>query len=105
MSSQPRVKLIFHLYATVASCFCALRLLARPTAAEPLPIAHPSIAVVHGPLWLTKHAGLFKKYNIKPEFIYVAGATPSLQALIAAAVGGGALLSRARHERIHRCAL
>ena len=35
------------------------------------------------PLWLTKEAGIFKKYNIEPEFIYIAGGPPSLQALIA----------------------
>ncbi len=51
--------------------------------AEPLRIAYTSIAVVYGPLWLTKDAGIFKKYNIEPEFIYIAGGPPSLQALIA----------------------
>jgi len=51
--------------------------------AEALRIAYTSIAVVYGPLWLTKDAGLFKKYNIEPEFIYIAGGPPSLQALIA----------------------
>lgn len=51
--------------------------------AETLRIAYTSIAVVYGPLWLTKDAGLFKKYNIDPEFIYIAGGPPSLQALIA----------------------
>lgn len=51
--------------------------------AEPLRIAYTSIAVVYGPLWLTKEAGLFKKYNIEPEFVYIAGGPPSLQALIA----------------------
>jgi NitT/TauT family transport system substrate-binding protein len=58
---------------------------ARSTAvqAEPLRIAYTAIAVVYGPLWLTKEAGLFKKYNIEPEFIYIAGGPPSLQALIA----------------------
>lgn len=51
--------------------------------AEPLRIAYTAIAVVYGPLWLAKDAGLFKKYNIEPEFIYIAGGPPSLQALIA----------------------
>jgi len=54
-----------------------------PAGAEPLRIAYTSIAVVYGPLWLTKEAGIFKKYNIEPEFIYIAGGPPSLQALIA----------------------
>lgn len=58
--------------------FCAL-----PANAEPLRIAYTSIAVVYGPLWLTKEAGIFKKYHIEPEFIYIAGGPPSLQALIA----------------------
>ncbi|HWH80187.1 MAG TPA: ABC transporter substrate-binding protein, partial [Candidatus Binatus sp.] len=57
--------------------------LATTIHAEPLRIAYTSIAFVYGPLWLTKEAGLFKKYNIDPEFIYIAGGPPSLQALIA----------------------
>jgi NitT/TauT family transport system substrate-binding protein len=39
--------------------------------------------VVYGPLWLTKESGLFKKYNIDAELLYIAGGPPSLQALIA----------------------
>jgi NitT/TauT family transport system substrate-binding protein len=54
-----------------------------PAGAETLRIAYTPIAVVYGPLWLTKEAGIFKKYNIEPEFIYIAGGPPSLQALIA----------------------
>lgn len=61
----------------------ALFALPAQSFAEPLRIAYTSIAVVYGPLWLTKEAGLFKKYNIEPEFIYIAGGPPSLQALIA----------------------
>lgn len=61
-----------------ASVLCA-----APAGAESLRIAYTSIAVVYGPLWLTKDAGIFKKYNIEPEFIYIAGGPPSLQALIA----------------------
>jgi len=53
------------------------------SSAESLRIAYTSIAMVYGPLWLTKEAALFKKYNIEPEFIYIAGGPPSLQALIA----------------------
>ncbi len=54
-----------------------------PGSAESLRIAYTSIAMVYGPLWLTNEAGLFKKYHIEPEFIYIAGGPPSLQALIA----------------------
>jgi NitT/TauT family transport system substrate-binding protein len=66
--------------------------------AEPLRIAYTSIAVVYGPLWLSKEAGIFKKHNIDPEFVYIAGGPPSLQALIAGDVAiaftaGGATVS------------
>lgn len=60
-----------------------LLLIASTAGAEPLRIAYTSIAVVYGPLWVTRDAGLFKKYNIDPELLYIAGGPPSLQALIA----------------------
>ena len=50
---------------------------------EPLRIAYTSIAMVYGPLWVTKEAGIFKKHNIDAELLYIAGGPPSLQALIA----------------------
>ena len=68
---------------TVLFCLIALVFLCAAAKAEPLRIAYTSIAEVYGPLWLTKEAGLFKKYGIEPEFIYIAGGPPSLQALIA----------------------
>src|ERR1044072_7329254 len=68
----------------LSHCFAiALVFSAIGATAEPLRIAYTSIAVVYGPLWLTHEAGIFKKYNIEPEFIYIAGGPPSLQALIA----------------------
>ena len=60
-----------------------LLLTASASGAEPLRIAYTSIAVVYGPLWVTKDAGIFKKYNIDPELLYIGGGPPSLQALIA----------------------
>ena len=74
-----RAKLGIARWLTVA----ALLVSALPAGAESLRIAYTSIAVVYGPLWLTNDAGIFKKYNIEPEFIYIAGGPPSLQALIA----------------------
>jgi len=67
----------------VAALFFLIFFSATPVRAETLRIAYTSIAVVYGPLWLTQEAGLFKKYQIDPEFIYIAGGPPSLQALIA----------------------
>ena len=72
-------KQIFQRYVLVL----VILLLATAANAQPLRIAYTSIAVVYGPLWLTKEAGIFKKYGIDPEFIYIAGGPPSLQALIA----------------------
>ncbi len=72
-----------HFLVAIAAVFAGLVLTSVSVVAEPLRIAYTSIAVVYGPLWLTKEAGIFKKYNIDPEFIYIAGGPPSLQALIA----------------------
>jgi NitT/TauT family transport system substrate-binding protein len=77
--SKQMISFAAKLWLTIA----ALLGLSSISNAEPLRIAYTSIAMVYGPLWLTKDAGLFKKYNIDPEFIYIAGGPPSLQALIA----------------------
>ena len=69
--------------AVTVAFLTALFLSPSALIAEPMRIAYTSIAMVYGPLWLTKEAGIFKKYNIDPEFIYIAGGPPSLQALIA----------------------
>jgi ABC-type nitrate/sulfonate/bicarbonate transport system substrate-binding protein len=58
-------------------------LMSSSAGAESLRIAYTSIGLVYGPLWVTKDAGIFKKYNIDPELLYIAGGPPSLQALIA----------------------
>jgi ABC-type nitrate/sulfonate/bicarbonate transport system substrate-binding protein len=82
-------RLLPSLKSFVAISIVAAALLLSTTAsfAEPLRIAYTSIAVVYGPLWVTREAGLFKKYNIDPELLYIAGGPPSLQALIAGDVG------------------
>src|SRR5512141_180175 len=77
--SHLSLRLLWILTITALSSFASARL----AGAEALRIAYTSIAVVYGPLWLTKEAGIFKKYNIDAEFIYIAGGPPSLQALIA----------------------
>ena len=72
-----RLSTVWWLLATI------VLLISNKAAAEPLRIAYTSIAVVYGPLWVTRDAGIFKKYNIDPELLYIAGGPPSLQALIA----------------------
>ncbi|MSP39898.1 MAG: hypothetical protein EXR70_15530 [Deltaproteobacteria bacterium] len=74
-----------HFFSGMRHWLAIALLLALPAQlkAEALRIAYTSIAIVYGPLWLAKDAGIFKKYNIEPEFIYIAGGPPSLQALIA----------------------
>jgi NitT/TauT family transport system substrate-binding protein len=79
-SAGNRAKLHFVTWTWIAAL---LFLYVAAAGAETLRIAYTSIAVVYGPLWLTKDAGIFKKYSIEPEFVYIAGGPPSLQALIA----------------------
>ena len=49
---------------------------------QPLRVAYTSIGISYGPLWLTKEAGIFKKYDIDAELLYIAGGPLSTQALI-----------------------
>ena len=98
MPIQFHLRFLGPIRASLACILSAIHLWAALAGAEPLRIAYTSIAVVYGPLWLTKEAGLFKKYTIDPEFVYIAGGPPSLQALIAGDVAvsftaGGATVS------------
>jgi ABC-type nitrate/sulfonate/bicarbonate transport system substrate-binding protein len=98
MPKQFHLRFFGPIQASLAGIFSVMHLWAALAGAEPLRIAYTSIAVVYGPLWLTKEAGLFKKYTIDPEFVYIAGGPPSLQALIAGDVAvsftaGGATVS------------
>ena len=80
-----RRSLSWHRRFTTISALAVVSLLFTSISlkAEPLRIAYTSIAMVYGPLWVTREAGLFKKNNIDVELLYIAGGPPSLQALIA----------------------
>src|SRR5437667_4773866 len=80
---QSRLLSTLNSFLAIVIFTAALFFTIAPSFAEPLRIAYTSIAMVYGPLWLTKEAGIFKKYNIEPEMLYIAGGPPSLQALIA----------------------
>ncbi|HTM07310.1 MAG TPA: ABC transporter substrate-binding protein [Verrucomicrobiae bacterium] len=67
-------------------CFAALLAtfsIAQSAAAEPLRIAYTSIGIIFAPLWTTQAAGIFKKYGLDAELLYIGGGPPSLQALLA----------------------
>jgi ABC-type nitrate/sulfonate/bicarbonate transport system substrate-binding protein len=93
-----RLRLPGPMRALLAGIFSAMLFFVTFARAEPLRIAYTAIGFVYGPLWLTRDSGIFDKYKIEPEFIYIAGGPPSLQALIAGDVSiaftaGGATVS------------
>jgi NitT/TauT family transport system substrate-binding protein len=53
-----------------------------PICAEPLRIVYTAISLMYGPLWLTQDAGIFKKYNLDTELLYISGGTLSTAALV-----------------------
>jgi ABC-type nitrate/sulfonate/bicarbonate transport system substrate-binding protein len=61
----------------------AVLLTASAASAEPLRIAYTSIGIIFAPLWTTQAAGIFKKYGLDVELLYIGGGPPSLQALLA----------------------
>src|SRR5262244_3836259 len=82
--SQRNLSFVLKIPSTVRWLIAVfILLIANGAGAEPLRIAYTSIGLVYVPLWITKDAGIFKKYNVDPELLYIAGGPPSLQALIA----------------------
>src|SRR5262250_2371048 len=82
--SQRNLSVVLRILSTVRWLIAAfILLLSNGAGAEPLRIAYTSIGLAYVPLWITKDAGIFKKYGIEPELLYIAGGPPSLQALIA----------------------
>ena len=72
---------VFFVFAGIVLGLAPIRAYAAD--AEPLRIAYTSIGISYGPLWLTKELGIFKKYDIDAEILYIAGGPLSTQALIA----------------------
>src|SRR5262249_59104014 len=68
---------------TFVAALLAALLTASAAAAEPLRIAYTSIGIIFAPLWTTQAAGIFKKYGLDVELLYIGGGPPSLQALLA----------------------
>jgi NitT/TauT family transport system substrate-binding protein len=50
--------------------------------AEPLRIVYTAISLMYGPLWVTHDAGIFKKYHLDTELLYISGGTLSTAALV-----------------------
>ena len=53
---------------------------------EPLRIVYTAISLMYGPLWVTREAGIFKKYNLDVELLYLSGGTLSTAALVSGGV-------------------
>lgn len=53
-----------------------------PLTAEPLRIVYTAISLMYGPLWVTQEAGIFKKYHLDTELLYISGGTLSTAALL-----------------------
>jgi NitT/TauT family transport system substrate-binding protein len=45
-------------------------------------VSHSAISISQGLLWMVQDAGMFQKYNLEPQIIYVAGAPPNVAALL-----------------------
>jgi NitT/TauT family transport system substrate-binding protein len=45
-------------------------------------ISHSAISVSQGLLWVVQDAGIFHKYNLEPQVLYIAGAPPNIAALL-----------------------
>ncbi len=63
--------------------FSALMLVSSSAHAQTVRISYGGTSGYNVPLWVTHEAGLFKKYGLAAELIFIAGAAPSMQAMLA----------------------
>jgi NitT/TauT family transport system substrate-binding protein len=45
-------------------------------------VSHSAISISQGLLWIVQDAGMFQKYNLEPQIIYIPGAPPNVAALL-----------------------
>ncbi|HEY2989618.1 MAG TPA: ABC transporter substrate-binding protein [Candidatus Binatia bacterium] len=74
---------------------------APPVAAERIRIAYSAISGVQLPLWVAKDKGLFKRYGLDVDFLYIGGGSVVVQAML----GGEVQLARASAPGIVQAAL
>ena len=51
--------------------------------AQPVRISYGGTSGYNVPVWVTQEAGLFKKYGLNAELIFISGAAPGMQAMLA----------------------
>lgn len=51
--------------------------------AQPVRISYGGTSGYNVPVWVTQDAGLFKKYGLNAELIFISGAAPGMQAMLA----------------------
>lgn len=66
------------------AAFAALASWAR--AQERFNMSHSALTGSQAILFVTKDAGIFRKYNLEPQIIYITGAPPNIAALVAGSV-------------------
>src|SRR5918999_865401 len=71
---------VFLVFVEIVLGLASIR--AHAADSQPFRVAYTSIGISYGPLWLAKEVGIFKKYNIDAELLYIAGGPLSTQALI-----------------------
>ena len=54
--------------------------------AEPVRISYSAISWLMTPVWMAEELGLFKKYNLEAQLIYIPSSATSVQALLGGSV-------------------
>jgi ABC-type nitrate/sulfonate/bicarbonate transport system substrate-binding protein len=54
--------------------------------AEPVRISYSAISWLMTPVWMAEELGLFKKYNLEAQLIYIPSSATSVQTLLGAAL-------------------
>ncbi len=69
-------------YFFASAIFVVVTLVTEVWGRDVFRISHSAISVSQGLLWVVQDAGIFQKYNLEPQIVYIAGAPPNIAALL-----------------------
>ena len=78
MNSRNHAHRLFYLFVLLYS----LILSTSDVNAERVNISHSAVSGSQAVLFVTRDAGFFKKYDLEPQIVFVAGAPPNIAALV-----------------------
>ena len=74
---------MFLTFVLTSMIFAASTIFGAAQAQQQVRISYGGTSGYNVPIWVTQEAGLFKKYGLNNDLIFISGAAPGMQAMLA----------------------